>query len=211
MPSGSLWWLLLITLGVLAGFYFMFKGIVDRYSARISSLPEKTSLWHTFPLRGWILIVCMTCLGIALKFIPGIPKEFTASFYSGLGPMLVMAAAALSPTKNELYEFQWHHCLRCRISEHRYLSSPCNQDGVQVGETKLVGLAGCRTAVLRAVPVCQKRHNIHHHRWFRILLPLGHPRNVPSGKARSARLVPGKPHTPRVLREKTPPDVIKVG
>ena len=92
MPSGSLWWLLLITLGVLAGFYFMFTGIVDRYSARISSLPEKTSLWQTFPLRGWILIVCMSCLGIALKFIPGIPEEFTASFYSGLGPMLVMAA-----------------------------------------------------------------------------------------------------------------------
>lgn len=29
----------------------------------------------------------MSCLGIALRFIPGIPPAFTASFYSGLGPM----------------------------------------------------------------------------------------------------------------------------
>lgn len=92
MPAGKLGWLLLITVGVLASFYAMFKRIVDRYSARIASLPQKTSLWQTFPLKGWILIVCMSCLGIALKFIPGIPAAFTASFYSGLGPMLVFAA-----------------------------------------------------------------------------------------------------------------------
>ena len=29
----------------------------------------------------------MSCLGIALKFIDGIPAEFIASFYSGLGSM----------------------------------------------------------------------------------------------------------------------------
>lgn len=92
MPVEKLWWLLLITVGVLASFYAMFKHIVDRYSARIASLPQKTSLWQTFPPKGWILIVCMSCLGIALKFIPGIPAAFTASFYSGLGPMLVFAA-----------------------------------------------------------------------------------------------------------------------
>ena len=92
MPAGKLWWLLLITVGVLVSFYAMFKRIVDRYSARIASLPQKTSFWQTFPLKGWILIVCMSCLGIALKFIPGIPAAFTASFYSGLGPMLVFAA-----------------------------------------------------------------------------------------------------------------------
>jgi len=92
MPAGDLWWLLLITAGVLAGFYFMFTRIVDKYAARIASQPERTSVWQTFPLRGWILIVCMSCLGIALKFIPGIPAAFTASFYSGLGPMLIYAA-----------------------------------------------------------------------------------------------------------------------
>ena len=92
MPQDKLWWLILITALVLAGFFFMFSRIVDRYSARIAALPEKTTFWHTFPLRGWILIVFMTCLGVALKFIPGVPAEFTASFYSGLGPMLIFAA-----------------------------------------------------------------------------------------------------------------------
>ncbi len=69
MPAHSLWWLMLIT-----------------------AQPQKTSLWHTFPLRGWALIIFMLCLGISLKFIPGLPMEFTASFYSGLGPMLLFAA-----------------------------------------------------------------------------------------------------------------------
>ncbi|MFR8804137.1 MAG: hypothetical protein ACLVGR_06610 [Anaerovoracaceae bacterium] len=41
---------------------------------------------------GWILIVGMACLGVSLKFIPGLPAEFIASFYSGLGPMLILAA-----------------------------------------------------------------------------------------------------------------------
>ena len=92
MPNDELWWLLLITAGVLAGFIIMFRRIVDRYCALIDAEPEKTTIWHTFPLRGWILIVCMMSLGIALKFMPWIPAEFTASFYSGLGPALVIAA-----------------------------------------------------------------------------------------------------------------------
>lgn len=92
MAPASLWWLLLITAGVLAAFHVMFTRIVDRYSTRIASLPPQPGIWQTFPLRGWILVICMSCLGIALKFIPGIPAGFTASFYSGLGPMLVIAA-----------------------------------------------------------------------------------------------------------------------
>lgn len=91
MPPDKLWWLLLVTIGVLAGFFFMFRKIVRRYSQRIASLPDKTNLWQTFPLRGWILIVFMMCLGMALKFI-GVPAEFTASFYSGLGPCLLASA-----------------------------------------------------------------------------------------------------------------------
>ena len=102
MPAGDLWWLLLITAGVLAGFFFMFSRIVDRYAARIASLPERTTLWQTFPLRGWVLIVCMSCLGIVLKLIPGVPAEFTASFYSGLGPMLVYAACRFVSSEKRL-------------------------------------------------------------------------------------------------------------
>lgn len=92
MPTDELWWLCLITLGVLISFIWMFQRIVNRYCNLIAALPDKTTIGHTFPCRGWILIVCMSCLGIALKFIPCIPAEFTASFYSGLGPALVVAS-----------------------------------------------------------------------------------------------------------------------
>ena len=92
MPAQKLWWLMLISAFVLLSFFMMFRKIVDKYSARIAALPATTNFWNTFPLRGWILIVCMSYLGMALKFIPFIPAEFTASFYSGLGPMLIFAA-----------------------------------------------------------------------------------------------------------------------
>jgi len=92
MAPENLWWLLLITGTVIGGFFMMFSRIVDKYSARIASLPQKTSFWQTFPLRGWILVICMICLGIILKRINGIPTSFTASFYSGLGPMLIVAS-----------------------------------------------------------------------------------------------------------------------
>ncbi len=92
IPSNELWWLILITAFVLTGFIMMFRRIVNRYCALIAAEPDKTTVWHTFPLRGWILVVCMSCLGMALKFMPFIPAEFTASFYSGLGPALVIAA-----------------------------------------------------------------------------------------------------------------------
>ena len=91
MDPENLWWLLLITVFVLTGFYFMFTKIVNKYCARLAALPQKASLLQTFPLRGWVLIVFMSCLGMALKFL-GVPAAFTASFYSGLGPMLVLAA-----------------------------------------------------------------------------------------------------------------------
>lgn len=92
MPGDELWWLLLITACVITSFIWMFRRIVNRYCALIAAEPDQTSVWHTFPLRGWILVVCMSCLGIALKFVPFIPAEFTASFYSGLGPALVIAS-----------------------------------------------------------------------------------------------------------------------
>lgn len=88
----ALWWLLLITAAVMTGFFFMFRRIVDRYCGRIAQLPEKVKVWHTFPTRGWALLVFMMGLGIALKHIPGVPTAFTASFYSGLGPMLLLSS-----------------------------------------------------------------------------------------------------------------------
>ena len=91
-PSDNLWWLLMITASVLAMFYMMFRRIVGRYCDRIASLPDKVKIWQTFPARGWILLVFMMGLGIALKHTPQVPSAFTASFYSGLGPMLLLSS-----------------------------------------------------------------------------------------------------------------------
>ncbi len=91
-PSENIWWLLLITICVLSGFFLMFRKIVNRYCRRIASLPEKVKIWQTFPTRGWVLLIFMMGLGIALRHIPAIPSAFIASFYSGLGPMLVFSS-----------------------------------------------------------------------------------------------------------------------
>ncbi|MBQ9309872.1 MAG: hypothetical protein IJ222_03305 [Bacteroidales bacterium] len=94
LPSKSVAWLALGTLLVLAGFLWMFGKIVKKYSDRILSFPEeKKSILAFLPVRGWILIIFMMCLGISLKFIPGIPTEFFASFYPGLGTALIVAGA----------------------------------------------------------------------------------------------------------------------
>ena len=95
MPSDELWWLLLITAGVLVSFVWMFGRIVRRYCALIAKEPKQTTLLHTFPLKGWILVICMSCLGMVLKFIRSIPTEFIASFYSGLGPALVWSGICI--------------------------------------------------------------------------------------------------------------------
>lgn len=92
VPHNKLWWLLLITVGVTIFFFSIFSIVSTRYINRISSLPDKCPLYQTFPLKGWLLILFMMGLGVALKFAPFIPIELTASFYSGLGPMLVVAA-----------------------------------------------------------------------------------------------------------------------
>ncbi len=88
----DLWWLMLITLIVAAFFFFIFRHVTRKYSERIASLPDRVMVWQMFPPKGWILLVFMMGLGITLKYIPAVPMSFTASFYSGLGPMLILAA-----------------------------------------------------------------------------------------------------------------------
>lgn len=99
-PREDIWWLLLITAAVLTAFFLMFRRIVNRYCERIASLPDKVRIWQTFPLRGWILLAFMMGLGIALKHIPGVPSAFTASFYSGLGPMLLLSSIKFAIMKS---------------------------------------------------------------------------------------------------------------
>ena len=61
-------------------------------SERIASLPDSVMIWEIFPLKGWILLAIMMGLGITMKHIPDVPMSFTASFYSGLGPMLIVSS-----------------------------------------------------------------------------------------------------------------------
>ena len=91
-PPEDIWWLLMITAAVQAAFFMLFRKIVDRYCDRIASLPDKVKIWQTFPTRGWFLLIFMMSLGITLKHIPGVPSAFTASFYTGLGPMLILSS-----------------------------------------------------------------------------------------------------------------------
>lgn len=85
-------WLLAATVLVGIFFYVIFRRVTKRYINHISSLPDRCSPHRTFPMKGWLLILFMMCLGIILKSTPGIPIQFTASFYSGLGPMLILAS-----------------------------------------------------------------------------------------------------------------------
>ena len=92
-PPYKLWWLLAVTSVVLVAFYLIFRTVVSKYSKRIATLPPKCSPLQTFPIGGWILLLFMMGLGVTLSHIPNIPNAFTASFYSGLGPMLIIASA----------------------------------------------------------------------------------------------------------------------
>ena len=85
-------WMIPLSILVFIGFYMMFTGVVRKYSARIMSMTaEKTSIFRTFSLKGYLIIAFMISLGIGLKHIPGIPSNFFAWFYCGLGPGLLSA------------------------------------------------------------------------------------------------------------------------
>lgn len=90
-PS-QLWWLLVATACTVIFFFCIFRRVTRRYIERIATLPDKCPPHQTFPPKGWILILFMMGLGITLKFIPGVPVQFTASFYTGLGPMLILSS-----------------------------------------------------------------------------------------------------------------------
>ena len=92
VPQPQMWWLLLITLCVIIFFYNIFRRVTRRYIEHIATLTHRDSLLRVFTVRGWILLLFMMGLGIGLRLIPSIPIQFTASFYSGLGPMLIFGS-----------------------------------------------------------------------------------------------------------------------
>ena len=92
VPIPQIGWLMILTGFILLMFHRIFRQLVKRYSNHIIALPEKNALWQTFPIRAWIMIFFMMGLGITFKLIPTIPTQFTAFFYSGLGPMLIVSS-----------------------------------------------------------------------------------------------------------------------
>lgn len=90
----SQWYLFPVTIVVMTGFFFMFNRVVARYISRIESLPaDKLTLQNTFSFRSWLLMFFMMGLGLLLKHVPNLSVAFVASFYSGLGPLLLLSAA----------------------------------------------------------------------------------------------------------------------
>lgn len=86
------WWLVVAAVAVSVSFSLMFNNFVKRYTQRILDFPErKKSIFAFFDLHGYILIAFMMGLGISLKFIPGMPADFFAGFYPGLGIALSIA------------------------------------------------------------------------------------------------------------------------
>ena len=86
------WWLTLIAVAVAVSFSLMFNGFIKRYTARILNFPtRRKSLFAFLDLHGYILLTFMIGLGISLKYIPGMPQEFFAGFYPGLGLALSIA------------------------------------------------------------------------------------------------------------------------
>lgn len=86
------WWLMLIAIMVTITFSLMFNNFIKRYTARILNFSErKKSLFAFFDAHGYIMIAFFMCLGIGLKFFPGMPIEFFAGFYPGLGTALSIA------------------------------------------------------------------------------------------------------------------------
>lgn len=77
----------------LAFFLFIFSKVTRKYTDRIMRLPEAVnSVFMAMNVKGYILFAFMIALGMVLKSIDGMPTEFFASFYSGLGPALLYAA-----------------------------------------------------------------------------------------------------------------------
>ena len=86
------WWMYLVSLVVFVLFALMFSKIVRKYSDRTAGLEgDRRSVFDAFSIKGYILITSMILLGVALKFIPGIPTAFFATFYCGLCPGLLLA------------------------------------------------------------------------------------------------------------------------
>lgn len=102
IPSHQLW-LLSITIGIMVFFYIIFTKVVTKYCQHIVSQPNQAPIWQVFSTKGWILLLIMVGLGMLIRVFPFVPNQFIASFYTGLGSMLILSSIRfmLYPIKNQ--------------------------------------------------------------------------------------------------------------
>lgn len=91
IPSHQLW-LLSITIGIMVFFYIIFTKVVTKYCQHIVSQPNQAPIWQVFSTKGWILLLIMVGLGMLIRVLPFVSNQFIASFYTGLGPMLLLSS-----------------------------------------------------------------------------------------------------------------------
>lgn len=91
IPSHQLW-LLNITIGIMVFFYIIFTKVVTKYCQHIVSQPNPTLIWQVFSTKGWILLLIMVGLAMLIRVLPFVSNQFIASFYTGLGPMLILSS-----------------------------------------------------------------------------------------------------------------------
>ncbi len=77
----------------LAFFLFIFTRMTAKNKKRINSFEgTKQSVFNTFELKTWIIIIFMILLGVVLRLLPWNIEVFVAFFYPGLGIALLTAS-----------------------------------------------------------------------------------------------------------------------
>lgn len=88
-------WILAGCVLTLAAFSAMFIKMVFKNVRRIRQIPpDRRKLWHCMPLKSFLIMVFMIALGITLRNLPQVSREFIAFFYVGLGTALSLAGVA---------------------------------------------------------------------------------------------------------------------
>lgn len=100
-------WLCLAAVVVAVVFTLMFNNFVKRYTQRVLTFRERRkSVFAFLDLRGYMIILFMMSLGITLRFIPNMPAEFFAGFYTGLGIALLIAGGRFFV--KWLFQMKWN-------------------------------------------------------------------------------------------------------
>lgn len=90
--DGASAWLIVGCMLTLAAFSMMFVKMVFKNVRRIHQFPpERRKVWNCMPLKSFLIMAFMIALGVTMRNMPQVPREFIAFFYVGLGTALSVA------------------------------------------------------------------------------------------------------------------------